>query len=393
MTEKEFKTVINDLELTIDARSKIKNDVINFLEKIKESISNDFEVVNSDIIGSMATNLLTKDDNQIDLVIYINNETNTIRRRIILNALENAVYFLNASAIGSIERDQNQKTIMFNNKTGYNYKIWLVENEKEYSYLKKWSLLVDNINQKYTIFKNTIKLIKHYIKEEELKGIDENIVTVILAYALDRYQTGNKYYQYLDSFVKGLDDFANKKRIVLLDEYLVLNKQELKAPEGVRYEVLNPLDNSINIALDITELKVQDYRKLRKKLVKEIETEKEEDYVFDNSTEVAIDVEPILNAEEKYMWHYEVIGKGLSNDGGLYDNTYENYLTALLKGTFKGLKTIVDKGLIKKKIYISSKYGNIFVQDVLINDENKSRMKTIKSLIEQNKLNVFTIKK
>ena len=393
MTEKEFKTTINKLELPLAKKNDIKNNAVAFSDLLKENLMSTFDVEAIDVIGSFAANTFTLQDMQIDLAIYIKNESNNIRKRIILNALENAVYFSCKDKLLTLERDQNQKATIVVNNDGFSYKIYLAETEREHTYLKSWSNLVEIINQKYTLFRNAIKLIKYYINEEDLKAIDENIIIVILAYALDRYQTGGKYYQYLESFAKGLDDFANRKRIVLLNEYLVLNKEELKSSESSKYEVLSPLDNSINLASQVNDLNIQDYRKLRKKLLKEIEKENEEDYTFDNSVEVVIDIEPVLTNENKYMWHYEVLGKGLSNNGDMYDNTYENYLTALLKGSFKGLKTIIDKGLVKKKIYLSSKYGNVFNQEILVNDENKSRMKTIKNLIEQNKLNVLTIKK
>ena len=83
----------------------------------------------------------------------------------------------------------------------------------------------------------------------------------------------------------------------------------------------------------------------------------------------------------------------MKNQANEYASGIENYHNALLKGTFKGLKSLIQNGLVKKKIYILSSFGDIFNPSILSNDENKSRVKTIKALIEQNKLNIICISK
>ena len=99
--------------------------------------------------------------------------------------------------------------------------------------------------------------------------------------------------------------------------------------------------------------------------------------------EVTIDVNPIFDKVNKtFSWSYEIVGTDVRNSGGIYLNNETEYQTAVLKGIFKGLKVIVDNNLTKKKIILKCNYDGILSDKMKSTDENKSRMKTINALIE-----------
>ena len=158
-----------------------------------------------------------------------------------------------------------------------------------------------------------------------------------------------------------------------------------------RKYVIEYFNNDISIYDLLNETIITEIKKLRKSLSKAISTE-EDELKFDSSKEIVIDVNPIKE-NNVFMWHYKVINKDLENSGGIYQNTVEEYQTAILKGIFKGLKRIVDSpNLINKKIVLKCEYEGILTEKMLSNDENKSRMKTIKQLIETNNLKVTELK-
>ena len=84
MTEKEFKTTINKLELPLAKKNDIKHNAVAFSDLLKENLMSTFDVEAIDVVGSFAANTFTLQDMQIDLAIYIKNESNNIRKRIIL---------------------------------------------------------------------------------------------------------------------------------------------------------------------------------------------------------------------------------------------------------------------------------------------------------------------
>ena len=61
--------------------------------------------------------------------------------------------------------------------------------------------------------------------EKDLKELNDYLLSIILAYSLEKYQADNKYYKYLNAFIKGLDDFLNGKKISLLNTYITSSKE------------------------------------------------------------------------------------------------------------------------------------------------------------------------
>ena len=73
-------------------------------------------------------------------------------------------------------------------------------------------------------------------------------------------------------------------------------------------------------------------------------------------------------------------------DGIKYLKENMNVNILLHDGKIIGL----DNNLVKKRIVLLCDYDGILTEKMLSNDENKSRMKTIKSLIEKHNLKVVT---
>ena len=156
--------------------------------------------------------------------------------------------------------------------------------------------------------------------------------------------------------------------------------------------VLSDVVSNVNLFETISEVKLNEYRKLRKALSKAVQTESEKTLI-DSKVEIVIDVNPIFDSVNKtFSWSYELVGKDVKNSGGIYLNNEVEYQTAVLKGIFKGLKVIVDNNLTKKKIILKCDYDGILTDKMKSSDENKSRMKTINSLIEKNSLKVTCTK-
>lgn len=362
MTEKDFKKIINDQESKQSIKTKLnelKDDlVININKYLHDGV-----IIKESKLGFW--NALGIYANTKEIYIALDIETNIINKNyeynLVLNEVENAMYFLNAS---KVERLNNGLKVSLNDVE------YIIELRTDYltpvSYLTNFSRILEEKNKTYTLLKNTLFIINHLIEQDEIKDINVLFLTNLFIKALDKENVENKYYKYLSYLQKAIDDFTNNKK----------------------FEIFDLVEENSLMNLNITETKITEYRKLRKAIVKAITVE-EEQVKFDSQLEVVVDVNPIFDeASKTFKWHYSLIGKNNENYGGVYKNDETEYQTAVLKGIFKGLKAVVDLNLTKKKIILKCDYEGILTSKMLTNDENKSRMKTINSLIENNYLKV-----
>lgn len=359
MTEKEFKKIITDIDNVSLNKQKVAEITNNVIEKINNNLHQQIKIKDHVVSSYIAFGISYNPD-----VIYIAVDVENIKNnQLIFNAFENALILSNFT---KIERTLN--FIKFSDEE-YTYILELkVEEVTPVEYTKQLVKKFDEVGSKYTLLHNTLKLINFFEKEEEIKDLDYKVIINLLFKSLEG-DIENKYYKYLSLLIKSLDDMSNNKKYVLLD--LVTNS---------------------NLFETISEVKLNEYRKLRKALSKAVQTESEKTLI-DSKVEIVIDVNPIFDSVNKtFNWSYELVDKGVKNSGGIYLNNETEYQTAVLKGIFKGLKVIVDNNLTKKKIILKCDYDGILTDKMKSSDENKSRMKTINSLIEKHSLKVTCIK-
>lgn len=376
MTEKEIKGIL-------DTNQKLTKEILaSIIEKIKG-------------LGKIFSPKLTIDEvflknwvipyaSQLEIVIglrFIDFEHSPSYLKLALNELENAfVYsldFANVERINSLNQIRcNLNTIIgdvqlliqprFNQPN-----LFGLDTSAEIARLS----FFEQQNNQYTYLKNVVQIVESLLEKESFV-VSQELITLLLLYGLQKYPYEKKYFSYLSVLGKALDDFGNAKVI-----------GEINTKYDERYVIIDPLTKS-NLATSINDLNIAEYRKLRKRIAKMIEIE-EDKSLIDHNTEITLDLRFVKNEQDQtYQWYYKVEGTNLTNTGGAYSQVEVS--TAILKALFKGLKAIVDNNLQKKKIIIKSPLEDCFSNDLLDNEENKSRMKTIKSLIATQNL---TIKK
>ena len=359
MTEKEFKKIITDIDNISLNKQKVAELSNNVINKISNNLHQKVQIKESFVSSYMAFGINYNPD-----VIYIAVDVENINNnQLIFNAFENALIL---GEFTKIERTLNFIKFVDNEFT---YVLELkVDDKAPVEYIKALVKKFDETSSKYTLLQNALKLVNFFEKEEEIKDLDYKVIINLLIKSLDG-DIENKYYKYLSLLIKSLDDMSNNKKYVLSD-----------------------VVSNVNLFETISEVKLNEYRKLRKALSKAVQTESEKTLI-DSKLEVVIDVNPIFDSVNKtFSWSYELVGKDVKNSGGIYLNNEVEYQTAVLKGIFKGLKVIVDNNLTKKKIILKCDYDGILTDKMKSSDENKSRMKTINSLIEKNSLKVTCTK-
>ncbi|MGI6711044.1 MAG: hypothetical protein ACOX4W_06380 [Bacilli bacterium] len=384
MTEKEIKSIINNLEVDSFERELLNKKFELISSIIKNNLSPLFTLKDLEL----GENIVRKTNNSKDLTVealivfsfkdkdvkdLINLCLNEIENIIFLNK-ENQLFknytrdYINACASFSDDKVNYNLFIRFKESNLFNYEVEL----------KKLNLFNEYQN-KYSLFSNTIKFIRHYQKEENISVLTYELLEFLLMYGLKEYNTVNKYNDYLNSFIKALDDLLNNHTLSFTEEKTISKS----------FYAYSPITNE-NIASHINPINVKELRSFRKTLNFLIEANDEDEII--NAPLLTIDVTPIYNEKtDSYSWSFEFQNYNIKNSGGAHKNNPIEIKTAILKGLFKALKLVTDSANIQtKNITIKGASNNILkcLEKNAEEYENNSRRKTITSLIEANNLKV-----
>ena len=162
-----------------------------------------------------------------------------------------------------------------------------------------------------------------------------------------------------------MDIKANEITTLIKEQIKKYQKLNIDPTNNVRkqYMVLDVANPNNNLTDYVTDVNVQEFRKLKKALSRVIDTKTTES----SSAAVVLDINPILNSDtSEYKWSYKIEGTHYHNNGGSYDNTSDGILTAMYKGLYKGLRAVVDNNLNRKNIEVHSNKGNIFAMMKMI---------------------------
>lgn len=394
MTEKEFRKLVTDLEMP----RAFKDNVTNNAELIKEELSKSLvkaTLIDVLKIGSLARSTMLNDEVNVDLMVtvkYESNKTFTLFNQLIINNITNTVAYLfdSIKKPSDIEYNQQLNYISFNiDNVIYNIYVRYINNGYEdikftdSKDIEKHVLFTELANRDYTYFRNTAVIIKYFRNEQKI-NISGHILEVLLYYSLNEYFKDNHYENYLNAFIRGIDDFLKQKPIKVSND--ILEKLEVECDSAVNfkgYTIIDPTNISLNLVSGISEIKLNEYRKLKKAISKVIDAGAQDL----SKEQVVLHIDP-KQENGQYIWSYEIENSRYHTDGGSFPKTEENYITACLKALSKGLKTIVDNNLNKRQIKLVCKYSDLLSRSDLLSSENQSRRKTIIAYMEVNNITI-----
>lgn len=382
MTEKEYRNLISTNEIAIINKDQI-NELYQVLVTSIEKETNDiFTIEAIKRLDDLSLGIAIKNTDVIDIAFVVNVKKELyegLLSSVIYNFIENSI-ILNIKVVKSIERDYLNKLLIV--KLNSQQKIIIrICNHDQFAKLELRTKWLDELNEKYTYFKNSIKMIKCLLKEQNIEIINNYLLIVLFACGLEKYHMQNKYDDYITAFGKIIDDFISQKKIEIDNEYNVVKPSLSCNFKG--YTVVDPFNTEVNLAANINDANISEFRKLKKRLNKF----REVTLTDQGSATLTLDVTPVTTAEN-YQWHYELVGRNLSSQGGEYQLNEIEYKTAVLKGLFRGLKVIMNSGINNKNILVISPVEGLLKceERALEEQENNSRRKTITKYIEENKL-------
>lgn len=375
MTEKEFRKMVSDLEITKEEKNNINQIVQDLTTIIQDKLPDYLEFEEVYKLGPLKYGTMLRNEKKltIGLNIKVKNEWLSAQEKqtIIYNTFEN-ILLLNMKAISLLRKES-----LYLEYQNYQIEIKII-NQKETSVIEK-------LNNDYPLFKNTICILKQNLIEQKISTITDEILINLLGYSLIHFLIDYRYEGYIHAFINGIDEFLKGSYIDLNQKYYDEFQKEVSYENKGEYTIIN-FDNGENLTNGINQNILNDYRKLRKAIQKLTSVVD----IITNNKEITIDVTPKYNqSTNSYNWSYKIENINLSVTGGTYSQmNEENRYDAISKALFKSLKVIVEKGFSKSTINVLTKGINLFDEENEVNNETKSKIKTIKKYIEDNHLKV-----
>lgn len=399
MTEKEFRKLVSEQEVTKIQKEKIQ-EKFDYIKNILDKHQDYYKLVDYFKAGSFAKGTMLNTNNSYDMVVVVEpiiKKVFTLTNKVITNAIINAIIceIPEITKSSDIKYDELKNVITFklgedtiniivyyNDVNGIEDlpTIYLSENEK------KRIQFVEFANRDYTYFRNAVQIIKYYRDEQKVNQISGYIIEVLLYYSLREYCFDTRYEDYLNAFLKGLDDFIGGKKIEVYDKmYQELNvtKQEI-VKKG--FMVMDVATGTINLSEDVNEIKIGDYRKLKKAISKLVDTKSVKDL---GTGPVKLNVTPVKNSDGTYSWNYKIEDTTINGGGGNYTNSDEDTYTAIYKAMLKGLKAIIDNNLNRKQVEIISPKADVLTSDKGLSNENNARRKNVLAFIDNNQIKII----
>lgn len=396
MTEKEFRKLVSDVEVS----KQIKEDMLNIINEIENIFicykNKHYEIVNLYRGGALSKGTMLNSSKDIDIIMEIKPNINKIFglvNRVVMNEIANAI-IVSIDEINKVSDIVINENILLFKYKEYSIKLIVrytdkVTEDMDISLLNNVELLrnkfVELANNDYTYFRNTIQIIKYYREEQKISNISGLILEVLLYYSLTEYCFDTRYEDYINAFIKGLDDFLLGKRIEvpmkMYQELGVNPSSEIK--KG--YVVIDVGTGLINLTSDVNEIRLGDYRKLKKALAKLVDTKAVKDM---GNCEVKLNVNPQKNKDGSYSWSFKIEDTSISGIGGTYSSSNEDTYTAIYKALLKGFKAIVDNGLNRKGVKLICSKNDILTNEQGLSNENNARRKNVLTYIDNNNITI-----
>ena len=284
MTEKDFRKIVTDLELTKNDKENISEFIKELTNKLNENLKN-FKIIEVRKALSLADGTMYHGSKNLDLMLVVDNPTINsypLMNQAILHEVWNFFVFeYKLDKINQIQIDYNLNSIKVN-LDQYNLNLLIrfndVLNYQTNFYISTDELKTTFINiaaSEFNLFKNTIQLITYYRDINNLDSISTYVIESLLYYGLSENFTRHTYELYLKEFIHAIDDLTKGVKIDQDNEtYRKLNIERINLPKK-QYMVIDVTDPKTNLVSGIGEAYLSDLRKLKKIILKLLEIKAE----------------------------------------------------------------------------------------------------------------------
>lgn len=315
MTNSELKKLCNSIKPTENELNEMENAKTSISNIVRNNIDKNVIVTELRVGGSYKKRTIIKGRKEIDMVVVISpkNKQKLLYKdlaNLSMNSIENSIYLNYYEKLKDVDDnvkitrnyDRNTLSMKNNNNVSIDFLVKFkkeqligkVQEEVENFYLERDEKQINFVNfasEKYTLFKNSVMLLKYFRNLESFHSLKSYMIEIILYYSLVKYNKENSYLSYLNSFLTGLKDFIDKKTIEINDEmYMKLSVTKSKIPNDV-YKVLDVANRSNNVAKHIKSSDIVLFSKFY---------EKYKDYFKEDNS---VSNSNIVNSEVSYLWN------------------------------------------------------------------------------------------
>ena len=284
MTEKDFRKIVTDLELT-----KLDKEEINqFISQLENGLKEKLHYLKVNTLkkaGNLATSTIYSGCKNLDLMLVLNMplvNSFPLMNQAALNEVWN--YFVFECGIdknNQINIDTLNNSINVSLKN-YNLNILIrfIEplNYQVSHFIKNDDLRIAFVNlasSEFNLFKNTIQLLTYYRDVNNLEAISDYVIELLLYYGLSENFTKHTYEAYLKEFVHAIDDFVKGVKIDQDDAtYRNLKIEKVNLPKQP-YMIIDIANPSINLTSKVGEAYLSELKKFKKIILKTLESKVE----------------------------------------------------------------------------------------------------------------------
>ena len=279
MTEKDFRKVVTDLELTKLDKEEISNFIYSLETDLKSKLH--YMKVNSlKKAGNLATSTIYSGCKNLDLMLVFETpvlNSFPLMNQAAINEVWNYLVFehnLDKNNQISLDSSSNSIKVILKN---YTLNI-LIRFKDTLNYQTNHFINIDDLrvsfinlaSSEFNLFKNTIQLLTYYRDINNLEQITDYVISLLLYYGLSENFTKHTYELYLKEFVHAIDDFSKGIKIEQDDE----TYRNLNIPKK-QYMIIDVADPKVNITNNVGEAYIQELRKFKKIILKLLEAKVE----------------------------------------------------------------------------------------------------------------------
>ena len=279
MTEKDFRKLVTDLELTKDDKDKIEDLKHHLLDIFNKELKH-FTVVSLDNALSLKWGVSYHEAKEISFVLIVTGvkiDNFHLTNASLINEMFNALlYNLNIDKKDNIGYDnlRNAVYVLYNNQ-----KInILLRYDNIINYQTDYFIEQDNLKHKFinlasndfNLFKNSVILIKYLATTNNI-DISTYMISLLLYYGLSENFTTHTYDAYLKEFNHAVDDYLKGIKIDQDDDtYRKMGLEKVNQAKKL-YTIVDISNPKVNLTSTAGEAFSQDLKKLKKVIQKVIE--------------------------------------------------------------------------------------------------------------------------
>lgn len=284
MTEKDFRKIVTDLELTKSDKEEINSFISELEENIKSKL-NYLNVLELKKAGAVYTNTMYHGANNLELMLVLDMpkiNSYPLMNKAALNAIWNFFVFeYNLDKISQIsinEQTNSIDVVLPNYKLNVLIRFKETLNYQTANFIKtdevRWTF-VNLAGSEFNLFKNTIQLLTYYRDINNLNQITDYVIELLLYYGLSENFTKHTYEAYLKEFVHAIDDFVKGVKIDQDDEtYRNLKVERINITKQP-YMIIDIANPSVNLTAKIGEAYITELKKFKKIILKTLEAKVE----------------------------------------------------------------------------------------------------------------------